>query len=167
MLASSLKEADAIADRVSKLPEVGSVVTLEFHPDRQQAEACDDRKRGGNVGQRFRCEEYGAPADRMRRMSTALNEGAGQLAKIAGDRAGPGPDAAKRLSAALSALAKSNPEVRGKGRRRLLSRRSGRHWAAFRPRFSHTLSHWTFTARVAPRLDDTRRAGARVHRAEG
>jgi hypothetical protein len=45
---------------------------------------------------------------------TALNDGAAQLTKVAGNQPGSGADAARRLSGALSTLAKSNQEVRSR-----------------------------------------------------
>ena len=44
----------------------------------------------------------------------ALNEGAGRLTEAAGDQKGAGPDAARRLAAALLALAKASPAERAK-----------------------------------------------------
>jgi len=114
VLASSLQEADAIADRVSKLPEVGSAMTLTtFIPDQQQEKLEMLADAAQALAGAFDVSNFESPPTDAENVE-ALNDGAAQLAKAAENQQGSGADAAKRLSAALSALAKSNQEARSR-----------------------------------------------------
>jgi hopanoid biosynthesis associated RND transporter like protein HpnN len=114
VLAPSLKEADAVADRVSKLPEVGSAMTLStFIPDRQQEKLAIIANAAKALAGAFDVKNMeAAPTDAEN--VEALNDGAAQLSEVARNQTGPGPDAARRLSAALSTLARSNQEARSR-----------------------------------------------------
>jgi uncharacterized protein len=114
VLAPSLQEADAIADRVSKLPEVGSVMTLtSFIPDHQQEKLAMIANVAKALAGAFDVKNMESPPTDAENVE-ALNEGAAQLTKVAGNQPGSGADAARRLSAALSTLAKSDPEARAR-----------------------------------------------------
>jgi hopanoid biosynthesis associated RND transporter like protein HpnN len=114
VLAPSLQEANAVAHRVSKLPEVGSVMTLTtFIPDHQQEKLEMIADAAKVLAGAFDLKNMESPPTDAENVE-ALNEGAAQLTKAAGNQPGSGADAARRLSAALSALAKSNQEARSR-----------------------------------------------------
>jgi uncharacterized protein len=114
VLAPSLQEANAIADRVSKLPEVGRVMTLTtFIPDRQQEKLEMTVNAAKALAGAFDLKNMESPPTDAENVA-ALNDGAAQLTKAAGNQSGSGADATRRLSAALSALAKSNQEARSR-----------------------------------------------------
>ncbi len=114
VLAPSLQEANAIADRVSKLPEVGRVMTLTtFIPDRQQEKLEMIANAAKALAGAFDLKNMESPPTDAENVA-ALNDGAAQLTKAAGNQSGSGADATRRLSAALSALAKSNQEARSR-----------------------------------------------------
>ncbi len=114
VLAPSLQEAGAIADRVSKLPEVGSVMTLAtFIPDHQPEKLAMIANAAKALAGAFDVKNMEPPPTDAENVD-ALNEGAAQLTKAAGNQSGSGADAARRLSAALSTLAKSNQEARSR-----------------------------------------------------
>ena len=114
VLAPSLREADVIAANLSKLPEVASVMTLSsFIPDRQQEKLPLIRDAAKKLAGAFDVKNMQAPPTDAENVE-ALNDGAKQLIEAAGEQTGPGAEAAKRLSAALSALASSNQDLRSK-----------------------------------------------------
>jgi uncharacterized protein len=114
VLAPSLQEADAIADRVSNLPEVGRVMTLTtFIPDHQQEKIEMIANAAKVLAGAFDPKNVEPPPTDTENVA-ALEDGAAQLAKAAGNQSGSGADAARRLSAALSALAKANQEARSR-----------------------------------------------------
>jgi uncharacterized protein len=114
VLAPSLQEANAIVDRVSKLPEVGSVMTLAtFIPDHQQEKLEMIAQAAKVLAGAFDLKNMESPPTDAENVET-LNGGAVQLTKAAGNQPGPGADAARGLSAALSTLAKSNQEARAR-----------------------------------------------------
>jgi uncharacterized protein len=105
IVAPNLEAANAIAHRVSGLPEVAQVRTLSnFIPDDQTVklkfigDAAQTLDRPLNAG-----ETVSAPTDQDN--VRALMSAADALAAAAGDQRGPGPDAARRLSILLSKLA--------------------------------------------------------------
>jgi uncharacterized protein len=108
IVANNLDAANATAQRISGLPEVAQVRTLStFIPDNQNAklkligDAAAALDGALNPG-----EMISPPTDRDG--VNALLAAADALTKAAGDRYGPGPDAARRLSGLLSKLAKSS-----------------------------------------------------------
>jgi len=114
VLAPSLKDADAISARLSKLPEVANVMTLStFIPDRQQEKLPVIRNAEKTLAGAFDSKNMQTPPTDAENIE-ALNDGAEQLIEASNNQTGSGAGAAKRLSAALSALARSNQGVRSK-----------------------------------------------------
>jgi uncharacterized protein len=114
VLAPSLEEADAIADRLSKLPEVGSVMTLSsFIPDRQQEKLAMISNAAAALGGAFDPTNVQPPPTDAEN-DAALSDGAAQLMKAAESHTGSGADAARRLAAALSTLAQSGQDARSR-----------------------------------------------------
>ena len=112
VLAQSLKEADEVARRLSKVPEVASVMTLTaFIPDGQPEKLPLIANAAKTLAGAFDVKNrQAAPTDQEN--VEALNDGAAQLTKAAGNQSGQGAAAARRLAAALSALAQSNQATR-------------------------------------------------------
>jgi hopanoid biosynthesis associated RND transporter like protein HpnN len=114
VLAPSLAEADAVAGKISKVPEVASAMTLSsFIPDRQQDKLPLIRDAATKLSGAFDPRNQQAPPTDAENVE-ALSDGAKQLVETAGDQSGPGAAAAKRLAAALTALARSNQDQRAK-----------------------------------------------------
>jgi hopanoid biosynthesis associated RND transporter like protein HpnN len=112
VLASSLKEADEIAGRLSKLPEVGSVMTLTtFIPEGQQEKLRMIADAAKALEGAFDPKNMQPPPTDAENVE-ALNRGATQLTKAAGNQTGPGADSARRLSADMSKLTQSNQDAR-------------------------------------------------------
>jgi hopanoid biosynthesis associated RND transporter like protein HpnN len=117
IVANDLDAANATAHRISGLPQVAQVRTLRtFIPDDQDAKlklisdaaaAIDATLNPG--------ETISAPTDQD--TVNALLTAAHTLTKAAGDRPGPGPDAARRLSGMLTELAKGDAAVRQRAER--------------------------------------------------
>ena len=114
VLAPSLGAADSIAARLSKVPEVAHVMTLTSFIPRDQQEKLplihDVAAKLGGAFDPKNAEPPPSDADNV----DALKEGAGRLVEAAGKQNGPGAGAAKRLAAALTALAQASPQLRGK-----------------------------------------------------
>ena len=112
VLAPSLTEADAIAARLSKLPEVAHAMTLAtFIPMQQIDKLPILQKAGTALAEAFDQKNVElAPTDAEN--VAALNEAGSRLAESAGEKTGPGADAARRLSRNLVALANSTHAVR-------------------------------------------------------
>lgn len=114
VLSSSLKDADATAAKLSKVPEVARAMTLSsFIPDRQQEKLPLIREAGKTLTAAFDPKNAAQPPSDQDNVE-ALNEGAERLKASAAKESGPGAESAKRLSVALTALAKGTPELRGK-----------------------------------------------------
>ena len=114
VLAPNLDQAKVIADRVSKLPVVSHAITLaSFIPDGQQERLPLIQDTWNKLSGAFDAKNALAPPTDAENID-ALNEGAGRLTEAAGDQKGTGPDAARRLAAALGALAKASPAERAK-----------------------------------------------------
>jgi hopanoid biosynthesis associated RND transporter like protein HpnN len=112
MLAPNLDAANADAARLSKLPEVSRAITLStFIPDQQAEKLPLVEKAWQRLADAFDPKNKETPPTDAENVA-ALEEGAQRLTDAAGDQKGPGQDAARRLSAALSALAKASPAVR-------------------------------------------------------
>jgi hopanoid biosynthesis associated RND transporter like protein HpnN len=114
LLAPDLARANAAAARLSKLSEVAHAVTLSTFIPEDQADKLPMIERA-----RQKLAEAFDPKNAQPHPSDAenvdgLNEGAVRLNDSAGDQKGPGPDAARRLATALSALAKASPAQRAK-----------------------------------------------------
>jgi hopanoid biosynthesis associated RND transporter like protein HpnN len=114
VLAPSLKEADATAARLAKLPEVSRVMTLSsFIPDQQKEKLALIRSAQKALGSALNPKERFEPPTDEENVE-ALNDSAEQLKKFAGSQQGSGADAARRLAAALSAVASGAQDLRAK-----------------------------------------------------
>jgi hopanoid biosynthesis associated RND transporter like protein HpnN len=113
VLAPSLVAARAIADRLSKLPEVSRVMTLEsFIPADQQTKLAAIEQAAKAIEPALRQEARSAPSDEDN--IAALNRGAETLTRAAGAQTGPGAVAAQRLAATLLQLTKADQALRDK-----------------------------------------------------
>jgi len=114
VLAPSLGEANTIAARLSKVPEVARVMTLTtFIPGDQQAKLPLIHNAAAKLSSAFDPKNAETPPSDADNVD-ALKEGASRLIEAAGNQKGPGADAAKRLAAALTAVAQGSPDLRGK-----------------------------------------------------
>jgi hypothetical protein len=112
VLAPSLKEADVIAARLAKLPEVSRVMTLSsFVPDRQNEKLALIRATRKNLATALDPKEATDPPTDAENLE-AFNDSAQQLNKFAANQKGEGADAARRLAAALTTVARGNQELR-------------------------------------------------------
>ena len=120
-LAPSLDEANAIAERLRQLPEVGSVKTLSsFTPSDQDKKIPIIRSAAVKLAGAFDVKEAAPPPTDAENVD-ALNEAAQRLTEAAGEQQGPGATAARRLAATLSKLGQASPELRGKASEILIS----------------------------------------------
>jgi uncharacterized protein len=111
VMADSLPEADAIASRLSKLPEVGRTITLTtFIPNDQPAKLAAIAAAAHVLSPVLAQSPAAAASDALR--VDALRRAAGQLSIAAGDHPGPGAAEATRLSKALARLADASPATR-------------------------------------------------------
>ena len=108
----SVDEAAAAAEKLQKLPEVSQVSTLlSFVPQDQDKKLAIIQDLSRRLGQSLQPSASGKPptdADNV----AALNGMADQLNKIAGNAAGPGADAARRLAANAMKLAQADEAAR-------------------------------------------------------
>ncbi len=113
VLAPSLTAAREISERLSKLPEVSRVMTLaSFVPTDQGPKLAAIQKAAAVLSPVLAKPPQAPPSDQDNVM--ALRTGADALTETAGDDQGPGADAARRLAAAMSQLAKADPALRAK-----------------------------------------------------
>jgi hopanoid biosynthesis associated RND transporter like protein HpnN len=111
VLAPSLIAAREIAERLSKVPEVGSVRTLEnLIPDDQPVKLALIQQAGTALNPVLEQEPRPVPTDQE--TIEALERAAAALIAIAGDQTTVGADAARRLAKALSELARANSQLR-------------------------------------------------------
>ena len=119
-LAPSLEQANAIAARLMKRPEVESVRTLStFIPADQDQKVPIIRSAAAKLAGTFDAKETSPPPTDAENVN-ALNEGAQRLTEAAGDQQGPGATAMRRLADLLSKLAKASPEMRAKASETLI-----------------------------------------------
>jgi hopanoid biosynthesis associated RND transporter like protein HpnN len=112
VLAPSLTEAEAVAARLSKVPEVSHALTLaSFIPDRQNEKLPIIRETAKTFEATFDSKNSLVPPTDAENVD-ALNEGADRLIEAAGTQTGPGAARSKRLSADLRALAKAKKDAR-------------------------------------------------------
>ena len=113
-LAPNLDAANAIAAKVSKLPEVARATTLSFFIPADQDERLPLIAGAGKAlaGAFNPADAQSLPADKDN--VEALKEGASRLLEAAKDNPGPGADAAKALGDAMGALAVADPRYRDK-----------------------------------------------------
>ena len=114
VLAPSLDKADALAERLKKLPEVSRVMTLSsFVPEQQSEKLPLIREAQKVLGPALNPKEpMDAPSDEEN--VDALKDSAEQLNKFAGNQTGPGADASRRLAKAMTAIAEGGPDIRTK-----------------------------------------------------
>jgi hopanoid biosynthesis associated RND transporter like protein HpnN len=113
ILAPSLAVARNMADRVSKVPEVSSVMTLDsFIPGDQEPKLAAIQKAAKALDPLLAQGFHPPPSDKDN--VAALRVGADALIQTAGEDTGPGAAAARRLAAAMSQLAKTDPVMRAK-----------------------------------------------------
>jgi hopanoid biosynthesis associated RND transporter like protein HpnN len=113
ILAPSLAVASEMADRLSKVPEVSRVVTLEsFVPSDQETKLAAIQKAAKALDPALAQAVRPPPSDQDN--VAALHAGADALIQAAGEDTGPAADAARRLAVAMSQLAKADPAMRAK-----------------------------------------------------
>jgi hypothetical protein len=113
VLSPSLAQARETAARLSKLPQVGRVMTLDsFIPDDQDKKIELIKGAAPKIETALHATHRPAPTDEEN--IAALNRGADALTKAVGTQTGPGADAAKRLAAAMTQLAKADQPQRAR-----------------------------------------------------
>jgi hypothetical protein len=112
VVAPNLADAQSIAAHLKTLPQVDRVMTLQsFIPDDQPQKLEAIRALDGRVGKALRAppdEDQPTDADKV----DALNKTAARLKQMAGTAAGPGAEAARRLSGDLTKLAQGDAALR-------------------------------------------------------
>ncbi|WP_321929734.1 hopanoid transporter HpnN [Paraburkholderia guartelaensis] len=111
VMANSLAEADAIAARLSKLPQVGRTVTLTTFIPADQPEKLAVIASAARVLEPVLTQPSAPPASDAVRVD-ALRRAANQLSLAAEDHPGPGAAEATRLSQALTGLANAPSATR-------------------------------------------------------
>jgi hopanoid biosynthesis associated RND transporter like protein HpnN len=114
VLAPSLADADAIAARLGKLPEVSRALTLStFIPINQEQKLAAIRKAAAVLTPSLNPKSV-EPAPSDAEVVEALTAAADHLTQVAGDEkeAGPGAAAATRLADLLKRLAQADPATR-------------------------------------------------------
>jgi hopanoid biosynthesis associated RND transporter like protein HpnN len=108
----SVDEAAAAAGKLQKLPEVSQVSTLlDFVPQDQDKKLAIIQDLSRRLGQSLQPSASGKPPTDAENVA-ALSGMADQLNKIAGNAAGPGADAARRLAADAMKLAQADEAAR-------------------------------------------------------
>jgi uncharacterized protein len=114
VLAPSLADAGKVAERLSKLPEVERVTTVNFFvpedQDRKLKAIADARKK---LEPAFKPEAASKPPTDEENLAS-LNEAVENLNKVADEHPGAGAAPAKRLATALSRLATADETMREK-----------------------------------------------------
>jgi len=117
IVARDLDAANAAAHRISGLPQVAQARTLSaFIPDDQNAKLKAISDAAAALGAVLNPGKTISPPTDQDRV-TALLAAADAVADAAGNRQGPGPDAARRLSGLLTKLAKGNAVDRERAER--------------------------------------------------
>jgi hopanoid biosynthesis associated RND transporter like protein HpnN len=112
VLAPSIDDAKIVTERMSKLPEVSHVVTIDsFIPDHQAEKRSVIVDLAKTLDAAFNPQNASASPTDAENVA-ALNEGASRLIDAAAGQTGPGTIAANRLSAALTELAKGTQDMR-------------------------------------------------------
>ncbi len=120
-MAPSLEQANAVAARLAKLPEVENVRTLStFIPSDQAQKIPIIRRVAAKLAGAFNADESSPPPTDAENVD-ALKEGAQRLKEAAADRQGPGATAMRRLAALLAKLADANAEMRDKASETFIS----------------------------------------------
>jgi hopanoid biosynthesis associated RND transporter like protein HpnN len=111
VLAPSLPEAEQMADRLSRVPEVSRVMTLaSFVPGDQETKLKLIQEAASALGSTLSQALRAPPSDEDN--IAALNRQSDALAQAAGASDGPGADAARRLAALMMRLASADPAMR-------------------------------------------------------
>lgn len=120
ILAPSLAEAKAIADRLAPLPQVSRTMTLQdFVPENQDEKIAQVRMAAKALEPILNPTRMSAPPADGENIG-ALKATADSLIQTAGEATGPGATAAKRLAGLLSQFANSDPALRTKAERALI-----------------------------------------------
>jgi hopanoid biosynthesis associated RND transporter like protein HpnN len=111
-LEPTLEQADALAKRVSALPEVSRVLTISsFVPANQDAKIAQIRQAAQAIDPMINPQQV-RPAPTPDEVTASIETAASSLQRVSNNREGEGAQAASRLATALTALAKAAPEVR-------------------------------------------------------
>jgi hopanoid biosynthesis associated RND transporter like protein HpnN len=114
VISPTLAKANEAADRLRELPQVSQVTTLQsLLPDDQDKKLALIQELKEKLGQRLNPQNPAEPPSDADNVA-ALNATAGQLSQAATSATGAGADAAKRLAAALTHLAKADKPLRDK-----------------------------------------------------
>jgi hopanoid biosynthesis associated RND transporter like protein HpnN len=114
VVAPSLAEANATAERMKQIPVVARTMTVQsFVPDEQEQKLALIRDLEKRLGTALNPPGAPPPPSDANNVA-ALTRISGALTQAAGDQAGPGAVAAKRLSADLTKLAEAEPAMREK-----------------------------------------------------
>jgi hopanoid biosynthesis associated RND transporter like protein HpnN len=112
VLAPSLAEADRIAAKLRALPQVARAVTLSsFIPERQSEKLPLIENAGKTLASALN-PLTATPPPTDAEVVSAINSTVDPLNRIIADKTGPGAEAGKRLSAALTALANADQAAR-------------------------------------------------------
>ena len=112
ILQPTLAQADAVAAKLRALPQVGRVTTLStFIPDQQSDKLALIADAAKTLDPALNPAAPAAPTSDAQTVSM-INSTVDALNRLAGDGTGTGAVAAKRLAAAMTALAKADPSVR-------------------------------------------------------
>jgi uncharacterized protein len=112
IIAPNLAEADLVARRLSKLRQVSQAITLSaLVPDDQEEKLRRIGEAATTIGPSLNPQDIDPPPTDDETIA-ALTSTAELLANVAGTEAGPGAEGARRLSTALSRLAKADPTLR-------------------------------------------------------
>ena len=112
IIAPSLAEADLVARRLSKLPQVSQAITLSnLVPGDQEEKLRRIRTAATTIAPSLNPQDIDPPPTDDETIAS-LTSTAELLANVAGAEPGPGADAARRLSSALSRLANADPALR-------------------------------------------------------
>ena len=112
ILQPTLAQADTLAAKLKALPQVGRVTTLStFIPDQQSEKLALIADAAKTLDPALNPTAQAAPTSDAQTVSM-INSTVDALNRLAGDGTGTGAVAAKRLAAAMTALAKADPSVR-------------------------------------------------------
>jgi uncharacterized protein len=112
ILQPTLAQADAVAAKLRALPQVGRVTTLStFIPDQQSEKLALIADTAKTLNPALNPAAPAAPTSDAQTVSM-INSTVDALIRLAGDGTGTGAVAAKRLAAAMTALAKADSSVR-------------------------------------------------------
>ena len=120
ILKPSLAEADAAAARLRKLPEVSNAITLSNLVPEGQDEKLPLLQRAAAALNPAINPPKLRPAPSDAETVRALTTTADSVRQAANEESGPGANAARRLSRALSALAKADADARGRAEHALV-----------------------------------------------